>query len=99
LKAFLKHEEAKRLKEQAAEERRAMRREVELAKGRCRLNEEDPGASSSIKQYDNNTAAGQTNDGKQRDSLARPKKKSRFDAELFLKFSKPCHCKFVNCGM
>jgi cleavage and polyadenylation specificity factor subunit 2 len=99
LKAFLKQEEAKRLKEQAAEERRAMLREVELAKGRLRLNEEDPGASSSIKQYDNNTAAGQTNDGKQRDSLARPKKKSRFDAELFLKFSKPCHCKFVNCGM
>jgi hypothetical protein len=40
LKAFLKQEEAKRLKEKAAEERRAMLREVELAKGRLRLKKE-----------------------------------------------------------
>jgi hypothetical protein len=70
-----------------------------LAKGRLRLNEEDPGATSSVKPYESNTVAGPSNDGKQRDSSARPKKKSRFDAELFLKFSKPCHCKFVNCRM
>eukprot|EP00557_Chaetoceros_sp_GSL56_P007533 CAMPEP_0176498852 /NCGR_PEP_ID=MMETSP0200_2-20121128/12579_1 /TAXON_ID=947934 /ORGANISM="Chaetoceros sp., Strain GSL56" /LENGTH=1134 /DNA_ID=CAMNT_0017897161 /DNA_START=225 /DNA_END=3629 /DNA_ORIENTATION=- len=94
LKAFLKQEEAKRLKEQAAEERRAMLREVELAKGRLRLNEEDPGATSSVKPLESNTAAGSTNDAKQRDSSARPKKKSRFDAQLFLKFSKPCHLTF-----
>lgn len=99
LKAFLKQEEEKKLKEQAEEERRAMLREVELAKGRLRLNEENTGAASNIKSFDNNTRAGSTNEGKQRDSLPRPKKKSRFDAELFLKFSKPCHCKFLYCDI
>jgi cleavage and polyadenylation specificity factor subunit 2 len=97
LKAFLKQEEAKRLKEQAAEERRAMLREVELAKGRLRLNEEDPGGTNStMKASDKSTVGDMTKEGQQRDALARPKKKSRFDAELFLKFSKPCHCKLLD---
>lgn len=92
LKAFLKQEEAKRLKEKAAEERRAMLREVELAKGRLRLNEEESGTGGT-KASGSSMAGAKSNDAQGQDS-SRPKKKSRFDANLFLKYSKPCHSKF-----
>lgn len=99
LKSFLLQEEAKRLKEKAEEERRAMLREVELAKGRLRLNEEEAvpsGASGKPLGASGTSSAGtKTKDSKVQDTSSRPKKKSRFDADLFLKFSKPCHSKYI----
>ena len=94
LKTFLAQEEAKRLKEKAAEERRAMLREVELAKGRLRLHEEEASGAASAKSSGASAATKKSNDGlAQETSTTRPKKKSRFDANLFLKYSKPCHSK------
>lgn len=84
LKLFLKEEEKKRLKEKAAEERRAMLREVELAKGRLRLSEEDPSTTTKATSKSSKISS---------EESSRPKKKGRFDADLFLKFSKPCHSK------
>lgn len=75
LKAFLADEEAARIEAQKRAEEQAMLRQVELAKGELRLDQEDDKMPVAV------TAA------------ARPKKKSRFDSELFLKFSKPLHCK------
>jgi cleavage and polyadenylation specificity factor subunit 2 len=99
LKTFLQQEEAKRLKEKAAEERRAMLREVELAKGRLRLIEEEaaPTGGSSKAGAVAGTSASSTKakDIKGQDVSSRPKKKSRFDANLFLKYSKPCHSKYI----
>lgn len=77
LKRFLESEEQARLLAQKEEEKRAILREVELAKGQLRLGDEEP----EVKVVSNVTAA------------ARPKKKSRFDSTLFLKFSKPLHRK------
>jgi cleavage and polyadenylation specificity factor subunit 2 len=86
LKAFLEQEEAGRLFKRKQEEERAMLREVELAKGRLRLGEEEPKEMLSV------TASKSANMAA---AAARPKKKSRFDSSLFLKFSKPLHCKFA----
>jgi cleavage and polyadenylation specificity factor subunit 2 len=83
LQAFLADEEATRQRQVKLEEERAMLREVELAKGQLRLVEEDtekPGTAMT-------TAA--------RKLPNMPRKKSRFDASLFLKFSKPLHCKCI----
>jgi cleavage and polyadenylation specificity factor subunit 2 len=94
LQQFLEEEEAARRAQRRKEEEEAMLREVELAKGRLRLGE-DVGAGpatggSTARGID--SAAGSS-------SLAnlpyvRPKKKSRFDSSLFLKFSKPLHLTF-----
>ena len=85
LKAFLLLEDAQRLQKRQQEEEQAMLREVELAKGRLRLGEEEPkDTTTSVKST--NVAA---------TTAARPKKKSRFDSSLFLKFSKPLHCTLV----
>ena len=81
LKRFLESEEAARLQEQAEQEKRAMLREVEIAKGQLRLGEDETGTESK------STTTAVT-------VAARPRKKSRFDSSLFLKFSKPLHCKF-----
>ena len=93
LAKFQEAEEAQRLKRKKEEERRAMLREVEFAKASLHLGatEEGGGASSSA-------AVGKEKkeeDGKttEKDIVTRPKKKSRFDASLFLKYSKPCHSK------
>jgi hypothetical protein len=64
-----------------------MLREVELAKGQLRLGEDEAtsggaGLASSIKAM-----------APMRMAAPRPRKKSRFDSSLFLKFSKPLHCK------
>lgn len=91
LKTFLAEEEAKRQLQKQQEEKRAMLREVELAKGRLRLGEQQ--------QEETTTSAASTDTTKTKASTAattkRPKKKSRFDSSLFLKFSKPLHCKFM----
>jgi Cft2 family RNA processing exonuclease len=96
LQSFLEREEEMRRKEKAEEERLAMLREVELAKGRLRLNENDDSAPS--KEGDSADSSSKSKhsstESKELSSSARPKKKSRFDANLFLKFSKPCHSKY-----
>jgi hypothetical protein len=91
LKLFLEQEEAARLSKRKQEEEQAMLREVELAKGRLRLGEDQqqqqalPPASSA----ESKTAIAKN---PKYTYSARPKKKSRFDSSLFLKFSKPLHC-------
>jgi cleavage and polyadenylation specificity factor subunit 2 len=94
LKLFLEQEEAARLSKRKQEEEQAMLREVELAKGRLRLGEDQqqqqqqsgapPPASSSVE----SKSAIAINP-----KYTRAKKKSRFDSSLFLKFSKPLHCR------
>ncbi len=117
LKLFLEKEEAQRARERQEEERRAMLREVELAKGRLRLNNnasEDGGggaqdattatttgsSGAGTRTGSGNNAASSTGSAGASGSTAttvasssRPKKRSRFDADLFLKYSKPCHSK------
>jgi cleavage and polyadenylation specificity factor subunit 2 len=78
LKTFLAHEEALRVARKDAAEKQAMLREVELAKGQLRLGEEEEKNKPKI--------AIPT-----RFLVSRPKKKSRFDSSLFIKFSKPLH--------
>jgi cleavage and polyadenylation specificity factor subunit 2 len=85
---FLSREESKRREQILQREKVAMLREVEIAKGMLRLGEHEAGigAAKSVK------SAGGIN------SLVsggnRPKKKSRFDSSLFMKFSKPQYCTF-----
>jgi cleavage and polyadenylation specificity factor subunit 2 len=81
LREFLAAEEASRLKKKEAEEKQAMLREVELAKGQLRLGEEEEKKKT--------TSMATTTFG-----TMRPKKKSRFDSSLFIKFSQPLHRKF-----
>jgi len=79
LKEFLAQEERALQRRNAEEEQRAMLEQVELAKGQLRLGEEEKKLST--------TKLAPT-------IAARPKKKSRFDSSLFLKFSKPQHLTF-----
>ncbi|CAB9501905.1 Probable cleavage and polyadenylation specificity factor subunit 2 [Seminavis robusta] len=97
LKQFLAAEEAKRLWQKQQEEKRAMLREVELAKGRLRLGEEDGTTSTttvSATTAGETTTSTSTTMATSSSSTGRPKKKSRFDSTLFLKFSKPLHLTF-----
>lgn len=88
LREFLASEEETRQKKLAQAKEKALLQQVELAKGQLRLGEEDPTAvvseSKVVKQVPTRVPSG------------RPKKKSKFDSTLFLKFSKPLHCKFVH---
>lgn len=88
LKMFLAQEEEARQAQKAADERRAMLQQVELAKGQLRLGEDDTtaGANESGASKSKPTQTARSN---------RPKKKSRFDSTLFLKFSQPLHRKFL----
>ena len=79
LKAFMASEEEARQLQRKEEEATAMLREIELAKGELRLGEQDAAVASVIEPTASTTGN-------------RPKKKSRFDSNLFLKFSKPLHC-------
>lgn len=95
LAVFLEREEAARIAQRKFEEEQAMLREVELAKGRLRLGEDSGTAPSSTS--GGGTLA--TKDSSSTNTAAhlpffRPKKKSRFDSSLFLKFSKPLHLTF-----
>jgi len=111
LTSFLAEEEAARLEKKAQEERKALLREVELARGRLRLGEEDadenvqttannnsntsaPSTSTSGSSAHNNSVQNSTNDVNSRSTKAPPKKKSKFNQNLFLKFSKPIHMTF-----
>jgi cleavage and polyadenylation specificity factor subunit 2 len=84
LKHFLAEEEMKRQKHVMEEEKQAMLREIELAKGQLHLGEQEGGAAVA----ESRVGASAPN--------ARPKKKSRFDSNLFLKFSKPLHSTSLN---
>jgi cleavage and polyadenylation specificity factor subunit 2 len=84
LKAFLSNEEAVRQASARAEEKRAMLAQVELAKGQLHLGEDETEVVPTTKAASSAKLV----------SDARPKKKSRFDSALFLKYSKPLHCKF-----
>lgn len=75
LKAFLVEEEQLRQQRLQEEEKQAMLRQVELAKGELRLDQEVESKST--------TSAVS--------SINKPRKKSRFDSTLFLKFSKPLY--------
>lgn len=95
LKSFLEEEESARLAKRKQEEEQAMLREVELAKGRLRLGDEQQGRHHQKPSLSGASFTSGKNDGsKGPKSVARPKKKSRFDSSLFLKFSKPLHCKY-----
>lgn len=85
LKAFLADEEAERVRVQAEMEKKAMLQEIEQAKGRLRLGEDDTGGAKG------SAAAASTSKASGASSTGRPKKKSRFDQNLFIKFSKPVH--------
>lgn len=88
LKAFLAREEAARQVRIELAKERAILREVELAKGQLRLGEEEKSSTTSKTSSTTATPRPPT-----ASSLAttRPRKKSRFDQSLFLKFSKPLH--------
>ena len=102
LNAFLAEEEAKRQYQKQQEEQQAMLREVEIAKGQLRLGEDEgttgvdtAGTSGGTSGTGGDAAKATGAGGKTSSSTVvkgRPKKKSRFDSSLFLKFSKPLHC-------
>lgn len=85
LKEFLADEEAERVRIQAEAEKTAMMQEIEQAKGRLRLGEDDTAGTKS------SGAAAGASKGTGSSAVTRPKKKSRFDQNLFIKFSKPVH--------
>lgn len=80
LKDFLASEDAKQQTLQREKEKKAMLAQVELAKGQLHLGEDD---AATIRQAVQPTK-----------KANRPKKKGRFDSNLFLKYSKPLHCKY-----
>ena len=87
LKQFLLEEEIALKNKQDREEKEKLLKEVELAKGRLHLGEEgdtDPVPSTSQQTTSNVVATKSASSSKQP-----PNKKSRFDSNLFLKFSKP----------
>jgi cleavage and polyadenylation specificity factor subunit 2 len=85
---FLAAEEAARQKLREEEEKRAMLAQVELAKGQLRLGEDDRSSQPAAAVVEPSKAAVSS-------TSVRPRKKSRFDSTLFLKFSKPLHCTYI----
>ena len=83
ISSFLESEEKARQARLKQEEQAALLREVELAKGRLRLGEDGKDGADASKR----TLPTPENNPKLK--FFRPKKKSRFDSNLFLKFSKP----------
>lgn len=102
LQAFLAVEEREVRSRQAEMEEKAMMKEIELARGRLRLGAGDGEEVVVTKATGGgDTAGGQTTAGGALKALAggntRPKKRSRFDQNLFIKFSKPVHMTFDIC--
>ena len=97
LQAFLAEEEAQRLALQQEAQKRAMLEQVEFAKGQLRLGEEETTTTTAAETTTNNTAAAAAAASKTTTaaSRGRPRKKSRFDSALFMKFSKPLHCEYI----
>jgi hypothetical protein len=95
LQKFLEEEEFARLSKRKQEEEQAMLREVELAKGRLRLGDEQQGQHQQTPTLSHDgSIRSKSVSSKGPKILVRPKKKSRFDSSLFLKFSKPLHCTY-----
>lgn len=103
LQKFLEQEEQARLAKRQQQQQEAMLRQVELAKGRLRLGEQDDkkpitlggagGAGTTLSTSNtSSTTISTTNNPNLK--FMRPQKKSRFDSSLFLKFSKPLHFTF-----
>jgi hypothetical protein len=100
LQAFLAEEEKARKRKQAEKERKAMLAEVEKAKESLHLADDDAGGvATAAVSGDKSSAASSRIAGTKAKSGAtttkRPRKKSRFDQNLFLKFSKPLHMTFA----
>jgi len=94
LQAFLAEEEAQRLALQQAAQKRGMLEQVEFAKGQLRLGEEET-ATTAETTTNTVAAAAPANKTTTTASRGRPRKKSRFDSALFMKFSKPLHCEYL----
>jgi cleavage and polyadenylation specificity factor subunit 2 len=86
---FLSREESKRREQILYQEKVAMLREVEIAKGQLRLGEHESGFDVAKSVSNVGGISSLVSGG------SRPKKKSRFDSYLFMKFSKPQHCTCV----
>ena len=100
LQTFLAEEEQARKRKQAEKERKAMLAEVEKAKESLHLGDEDTGGTSiAVVSTDKISGASSRVAGTKAKSgtvaTKRPRKKSRFDQNLFLKFSKPLHMTFT----
>ena len=97
LKEFLAREEGRRLKEKARQEKLAMLREVELVRDRLRLNEQQDEVGTNANNAVSSTSGDGDGTGNKNSRSApggeaqRPRQRRRFDANLFLKYSKPCH--------
>ena len=101
LQTFLAQEEEERRVKKAEMEQRAMMKEIELARGRLRLggdgdDEKTTGGGTSKVAGGGNATAGSKSKAttSATGGTSRPKKKSRFDQTLFIKFSKPVHMTF-----
>jgi cleavage and polyadenylation specificity factor subunit 2 len=88
LKSFLAREESARQAQIEEDKQKAMLREVELAKGQLRLGEDEKRTTVQAVPSMDKAVEGTTS------IPSRPRKKSRFDQSLFLKFSKPLHSKY-----
>jgi Beta-Casp domain len=84
---FLAREDEKRRELARNEEKVAMLREVEIAKGQLRLEEKEVGGGAS------HAADRSSETASSAFGVSQPKKKKRFDSLLFLKYSKPQHRK------
>mmetsp|Transcript_3593 Transcript_3593/g.10210 ORF Transcript_3593/g.10210 Transcript_3593/m.10210 type:complete len:1064 (+) Transcript_3593:243-3434(+) len=100
LQAFLAEEEKARKRKQAEKERKAMLAEVEKAKESLHLGDDDAGGVSTAAVSSDKSAGASTRIAGTKAkggavATKRPRKKSRFDQNLFLKFSKPLHMTFT----
>lgn len=94
LQDFVASEKHAAMIQQQQAERQAMLREVELAKGQLRLGEDEGGSATSIAtKGPSSTTNSSSSQAATKVYNKRPRKKSRFDQSLFLKFSKPLHRK------
>lgn len=84
---FLAREDEKRRELARNEEKIAMLREVEIAKGQLRLEEKEVGGVAIHSAERSGESASST------PGISQPKKKKRFDSLLFFKYSKPQHRK------
>jgi len=95
LKAFLAAEEEERRMKKAEAEKKAMMQEIELARGQLRLGEDAEGGSGGVEASSKGASGAPISTaGAGATSPKRPRKKSRFNQDLFIKFSKPVHMTF-----
>ena len=90
LRAFLRGEEEERQVREREAEKIKIAREIEIARGRLRLGDDEVAGGGSVGKGGGATLAASNIAGSASVS-SRPRKKSRFDQNLFIKFSKPVH--------